>query len=400
MKKYCIAVAALSLLCFSCNYETYYKSITDLKEVRAKTSMESFEKINDPIVITMPVYETMALFGNENMGTYPKRVGDMFVVYDWENNKIHDWCFFKGKHGWSNFRAMEMGNPVKYYDSGETIGCLSADGKLTTYKNTVTGTFTNLNNNQKTKSRYGLLEYPGYSMKNGRSQYRINIFDSETGIINKNYIDIDKEDTYIFFPFADNDGNYWIFNTFKNGKSFLNKIDCENNKAEQYPLFKNDEDAIYAVSDVFKNFIIVGDSEPSINPKIFVYDINEKTVMHFAFSEKAENKLSYYISVHTDDELYGIFQEYYSENTLSDKRKIYKFDIDKKEITYVTTFDFDMTETVYSRGNRIYFLNSRSLSKFICTYYDTASGQWGETFEISQEEILTGKKEATENNNL
>ena len=70
-----------------------------MSKVRAKTNMKPFEQINDPIVITMPVYEKMALFGNESMGTYQKRAGDMFVVYDWENNEIHDWCLFES-HEW------------------------------------------------------------------------------------------------------------------------------------------------------------------------------------------------------------------------------------------------------------------------------------------------------------
>ena len=177
---------------FGCNYEVYYKSVTDLSKVRAKTNMKPFEQINDPIVITMPVYEKMALFGNESMGTYQKRAGDMFVVYDWENNEIHDWCFFEGNHGWSNFRAVEMGTPVKYYDAGETIGCLSSDGKLTTYENPVMGIFTNLNNNQKVKSRYGILNTDGKNI-NGKYAYRINIFDSETGIVNDEQIIISSE---------------------------------------------------------------------------------------------------------------------------------------------------------------------------------------------------------------
>lgn len=37
----------------------------------------------------------MALFGNVNMGSYNKRAGDIFVVYDWENTKIHDCVFLK-----------------------------------------------------------------------------------------------------------------------------------------------------------------------------------------------------------------------------------------------------------------------------------------------------------------
>ena len=57
----------------------------------------------------------------------------------------------------------------------------------------------------------------------------------------------------------------------------------------------------------------------------------------------------------------------------------YKIDFEKKELNYINYHpNFDMTETVYSRGSRIYFLNSRNIQHFICTYYDTETGEWGE----------------------
>ena len=158
----------------------------------------------------------------------------MFVVYDWENNEIHDWCFFESNHGWSNFRAVEMGIPVKYYDAGETIGCLSSDGKLTTYENPVMGTFTNLNNNQKVKSRYGILNTDGKPV-NGKYAYRINIFDSETGIINNEQIMILSEYSYLHFPNADKNGDYWI-TSVKNNSNYLNKIDCKNNEIKEFDM--------------------------------------------------------------------------------------------------------------------------------------------------------------------
>lgn len=379
---------------FGCNYEVYYKSVTDLSKVRAKTSMKPFEQINDPIVITMPVYEKMALFGNENMGTYNKRAGDMFVVYDWENNRIHDWCFFEGEHGWSNFRAVEMGMPVKYYDAGETIGCLSSDGKLTTYENPVKGTFANLNNNQKLKSRYGILNTEGYS--NGKKEYRINIFDSETGIVNVEQIKLDCDYSYLFYPFADEEGNYWICN-INDDKNWLNKIDGENNTIEKYFLENSKEESIkYYVQETFKNYIVLEEADYSKKKNncidnIFLFDVRNKQKMQINLNSNTNYSISYFISVSVNDDLYAIFlaDRDCDETQWREAIELYKIDFEKKELNYINYHpNFDMTETVYSRGSRIYFLNSRNIQHFICTYYDTETGEWGEEFSITQEEIL------------
>lgn len=379
------------ILFASCNfYETCYESVTDLKEVRAKTSMEPFDDLNEPIVITMPVYEKMALFGNESMGYYSKRAGDIFVVYDWENNKIHDWLFFEGNHGWSNFRAAEMGTPVKYYDSGDKIGCLDSGGNLTVYKNDILGTFTNLNNNHNPKSRYGLLNTDGYS--DGLYEYRINIFDSETGKTNKNQIKMLSESSNLFFPFADDKGNYWICSFFSSDdkkKSVLNKIDGENNKITAVKEF----DESYRVKETFKDYIILRSEELR---EILVYNIKKDESIKIEYP-RVSHEFSFYIGVVANDEIYGIFtaDKDNDEYAWRETTEIHKIDIENKRlIKEEYEFDYDcMTETVYSRGSRIYLLNSRDLSKFVCSYYDVVTKEKGLAVEISLEEILEGKKE-------
>ena len=39
--------------------------------------------------------------------------------------------------------------------------------------------------------------------------------------------------------------------------------------------------------------------------------------------------------------------------------------------------DFDMTENVYVRGNRIYFMNSRNISDITFVWYDVPTGEVG-----------------------
>ena len=390
------AILALIFVSVSCNYETYYRSITDLKEVRAKTEMKPFEHINDPIVITMPVYETMALFGNPGMGTYQKRAGDMFVVYDWENNEIHDWLFFEGEHGWSNFRAVEMGTPVKYFDSGETIGCLEQNGKLTTYKNTVMGTFTNLNNNQKNKSRYGLLNTDGYS--NGKYEYRINLFDSETGTVNDEQIKIISDVSYLHFPEADKDGNYWI-TSIKNNSNYLNRINCTKNNIKEFDIgvqykteisFEEKSIITTYVRGVYGKYVILSDFELEHTryPNIIVFDIDKEEIYCEIPLPVEYHQNGMYSGLPVNGKFYGVFPADYDADDWGESIDIYEIDIQNKKTKLLSHKELDFTETVYSRGNRIYFINSRDLSKFVCTYYDTATGQWGETFIKTQEEIM------------
>lgn len=402
MKKLMIKIfLTLSIfLSFGCNYEVYYKSVTDLSKVRAKTNMKPFEQINDPIVITMPVYEKMALFGNESMGTYQKRAGDMFVVYDWENNEIHDWCFFEGNHGWSNFRAVEMGTPVKYYDAGETIGCLSSDGKLTTYENPVKGTFANLNNNQKVKSRYGILNTDGKPV-NGKYAYRINIFDSETGIINNEQIMILSEYSYLHFPNADKNGDYWI-TSVKNNSNYLNKIDCKNNEIKEfdmkipYETQSDKENTIIStiLAGVIDKYVVTVDGEYDERfdskgryPNIIVFDI-EKEKKCCEIPLPIENHPSrMYAALPVNEKIYGVFPADYDNDDWCECTDIYEIDIENNKTNFITNMKADRTESVYSRGNRIYLLSSRDLSKFVCAYYDVITNEFN-FFSITQEEIL------------
>ena len=103
-----------------------------------------------------------------------------------------------------------------------------------------------------------------------------------------------------------------------------------------------------------------------------------------------EHPNSMYAALPVNSKLYGVFPaDYdYDEYDWCNYVDIYEIDIENKKTIFCSTKKLDFTETVYSRGNRIYFLNSRNIQNFICTYYDTETGEWGEEFSITQEEIL------------
>ncbi len=147
---------------------------------------------------------------------------------------------------------------------------------------------------------------------------------------------------------------------------------------------------------MYKNYIILREWDYTNKTRsnkdterIYYYDIKtkEKKIVE-TLSNNVDR--SFFISIHIENRLYGIFKAdlISDEYDWAESTEIYELDIENKKINYVADCDFDMTETVYSRGNRIYFLNSRNLQNFICTYYDTETGKWGEEFSITQEEIL------------
>ena len=122
-----------------------------------------------------------------------------------------------------------------------------------------------------------------------------------------------------------------------------------------------------------------------------MFDVKNKQKIQINLNSNPNYSISYFISVSVNDDLYAIFlaDRDCDETEWREAIELYKFDFEKKELIYINYHpNFDMTETVYSRGSRIYFLNSRNIQNFICTYYDTETGKWGEEFSITQEEIL------------
>lgn len=79
------AVCFLSLT--SC--ESFYSSVSDKTVLNNKNTIQTFDHLNEPIVITLPVYDEMYLFGNSNFSEMTRRmsqIGDpsdiTFTWYD------------------------------------------------------------------------------------------------------------------------------------------------------------------------------------------------------------------------------------------------------------------------------------------------------------------------------
>lgn len=375
----------------------YYGDDNANSHIKSKKSMASFSHLNDPIVITMPVWNYKWLFGNKN--TYPMTIleGDIFVVYDWENETIHDWAFFEGEHGLSNWRAVEMGNPVKYYDAGQfsrLIGCLNPqDGKISVYSNPFHGTFSNLNNNMKNKSEYGIIITHSY--ENGYNIDNINAFSTKDNTVNKDTLKIKissgagNQST----PVPDEDGNFWYGYAY-DGKSWASKIDLKNNIKTEYLICDLDmsdpyED-IFVMKLVWKDYVFLADTSGESYGKLLIkHKDNMDLPAEYVDFPKVEKEGGTFIGrgMILNDEPYFLFR-----TDKIDVDVLYKYDVLSKEFIYENEIHFDYTETIYTRGSRLYMICSRRIENFKCTYYDIDTKKMGSVKALTFDEIVGGKK--------
>ena len=383
--RFIFSFCAILSLFSSC--ENQFMNIEDISFITSKTSMQSFSHLNEPIVITMPVYQKQGLWGSSG-STRKTQVGDIFVVYDWESGTVFDWAFFAGKHGLSNWRAVEMGTPTKYYDAGEAsglIGCLDPEtGNITVIKNAVHGTFANLNNNNAVKSRYGMIQTFGFA--NNEETYTVYPFDSAIGKVSNESITVPVYTSgNVFTPCADSDGNYWI-SYQHNDFNYLAKFDCSCADVEKFRGFPMNRQSTYEVMSllcVTDRYVVVSDDIAPYYPNVVIYD---KENMGEPYKEillpylDPDGKFLFRIC-EIDGMMYAIFARW-------GEGEIWKLDVNAGGFKRISSFDFDFTETVYVRGTRIYFINSRNLQRFACMYYDTASGTVGEVQSFTFDEIV------------
>ncbi len=398
-RNFFVIPVAVCIIILATSCKQMYFDTENISYITGKTHMKPFSHLNNPIVITMPVYQGKGLLGNDKLGHANKREGDIFVVYDWESDEIFDWAFFPGMHGLSNWRAVELGTPVKYYDAGEgsgLIGCLNPeDGKVTTIKAEKRGHLLNMNsNNDSIRPRYGLI--PSVDYRDGIDYRRINILDTEIQQYNPRFIEFPNENINVGYSYLDSNFNYWIM-IQNDEKNYLGRLDCDKLELEKYYITEMSLSEIdgratcdafsihgivndYAilsdgVEPLYENFIICNLSNPSVDkfeipvPKrISENDFLLRTV--FVSGE------AYCLFINDDDGVYDM---------------IYHLNPETWEFEYEATFQFVPSETIYARGSRIYLLNSWNTEQLYCVYYDIETKKVSDEILITFEEIVKGE---------
>lgn len=388
----------LSLFVFiSC--QSWYKTSVDMTKITNKTTYQPFTELNDPIVVNMPVYETLYLWGNENNKFKQNRIGDMFVIYDWESDEVYDWVFYGKESFYSLPNIIHVGNKPKYYinslDSSGTIAKLEADKtSVTLYKTDKRGTFFNYS----TPGKYCFRDHAGYSKELEKVLFCLNIFDCEKG----QYTDADIQVPtdaygYISQPVADNEGNFYFANVL-NGYSHIYRVDCSTETVEIKDInincFKsNTEEYEYTfdvryVIDEENLFVYKGHLglPPYYGNKLFLMSFTDNVRKEFTLDLDGYKWL--YRIVCQDNNYYAIVEDCSDEQHLV---YVYKLDINNMTVELINEnnpITINFNQELFVRGTRIYFLNYLNRHKIQYSYFDVETKEVSEIKVLNQKEVV------------
>ena len=387
---YFCSVCALLLLA-SCDTSFMYKSDGSLEKLKQKTTIQTFDHLKEPIVIAMPVYDYLYLFGNKNGSFRMERLGDIIAVIDIESDTVYDWVFFPGNHGWSIWRLVEAGsNPTKYLMSSAGTGTVaSLNPRETALTLTYTGIYDNFWLYKTCGTKIPQCYVSDYSTGSPWG-YHTQLFDSRTNTLSQTDLCVWSSDiSSIGFMRADADGNIWI-SYLKDNKIYIQQFDAETETVRPAlgTFDTREEKDMYHIVCASEKYIFVSAQ--------IRRDIRESRlyVMDRTTGEKTE------ITALTADwdtryvcdvlEVNGAFYAVQACLGVGESgENLYRIDADTLAVeNEYYHLPFDMTDNVYVRGDRMYFMRSRNPSDITYTYYDTVTKKQGPVIRVSAEQII------------
>ncbi len=413
MKKLYKTLLCVPLIFFSCKWVPS----KDYSSILNKTSYRSFESLNEPLLLSFKMSPVFYWNGSKQNEHTIRPYGSIYVIYDWENERVHDFVYSKGyssSYGSEFLLQTNDGTKTKWYgaESSDYLYSLSAD--KTKLAEIFDGTYSSSQNWAETNGRPQavILRTDG----DGKSVYA---FDSRTEksnlIASGNYFDYGK-------AYADGTGNYWMIRRTEkdeNKKSFfkLHKIDMSQNKiCPSVKSFKQiPDDAVYDTqngwSEQFNYEIIYADSNHVVLSKTvyklmptgtngFVNQIPcEEKIVSLNLSDMTENETDYPTASSRYYQTISAFKidgTYYLFSRIQDENKLYSFsyDADAHTLTPLDNFRAELYSAAI-RDSRIYFASEKIDSGnpdnhyMILTYFDTVTKRFAEE-KILDFDTVTG----------
>ncbi len=371
--------------------QNLYFSTFDDSELKSKNTIKTFDHLNEPIVISLPVCDTLTFCGNKDWGSRVKRLGDIVAVLDVETETVYDWIYYQGDHGWSNWRWAEA-----EIGDGQTVYVMASAGlgqaavldpkknQLSVYKTEAY----DYHSSQKCNNQYVPI-----GVANSKT-YDIHLFNAKTGEVNGIFSIPTDSVGYIDFFKCDKKGNFYFTACLEKVFS-LYKIDVEDKELVKYPqkfeMYTKIGDELeeqadfYSVGYVSEDYIFINrypagyDTHPHK-----LYLLNKET--HKIEKEMYTGAFIYDIQ-YVDGKYYGISSRWNDDGSHS--IFLYELDIEKMTSTKLDLeIIFDFTECIYTRGSRLYFMNSRNTSDIKYIYYDVVTGEVGNEVRVSVKSIL------------
>ena len=388
LASFCSAFALLLLV--SCDTSFMYKSDGSLEKLKQKTTIQTFDHLKEPIVIALPVYDYLYLFGNKNGSFRMERLGDIIAVIDIESDTVYDWVFFPGNHGWSIWRLVEAGkNPTKYLMSSAGTGTVaSINPRETALTLTYTGIYDNFWLYKTIGTKIPQCYVSDYSTGSPWG-YHTQLFDSRTNTLSQKDLCIYTSDiSSIEFMRSDADGNIWI--SYDNGgKTYIQQFDAESETVRPAlgTFDTHDDHDIYHIVCASEKYIFVSAQ--------LMGDIRETTLYVMDRASGQPTEIPYFRAdwdtryvcdvLEVNDAFYAVYTTCFSDESGAYMCRI---DADTLAVKNECFIPFDLTDNVYVRGDRMYFMRSRNPSDITYTYYDTVTKTQGPVIRVSAEQII------------
>lgn len=414
MKKI-LPLILLSVFLASCTWVPEGKAT----KLREKTTIKTFDDVNDPIVFDLRIPETFTFGGKEGNASDSIYIGSALVVYDWENEKIVDFVYSPelGHCGEQTLSLVKDSNGVcNYYMGSWGLKRLSVLNAASTKLKTI----------KVSEEKYvqsGISDSVYSDCTNALIYYRKDYSMSEGTLLGVRVMDPDKSEPGSEMTFytannpeasdlfvSDGNGNFWIAcevelrdeHYRKNTKIF--KINAAENKAEEPLLtFDNHKDADYDVMDGWSTHddyeILYADDTSLIllkttyvgyiadSSQLLCIDIATGTVSEIA---KTENAPKNYLSkvVKAADKLYEIEEVY---NPDSQEYFTYIFAINLAEKKLEPQLDGVKSElkrldSIRVYNDKVFLINANGYYvDMIC--YDASLNKFGDLKTISAKDL-------------
>jgi hypothetical protein len=366
----------------------------------------------------MEVYEQKNFIGIKKFGSKLVCKGNIFVIIDIETNTVFDWVFLATETPFMLNRPVEVGvlPNKKYYTSvwyGRNLAYIVANENKPVIKETVMPGFLTQSETEKDKI---IIDGYGRIQSTWEEIYTANVYDTkdDSFITEKKSLIIPTDSIgYIQPAQADPDGNYWLAtqthlneNTdlYNEGDYIASvwKIDCEENSllgpVKQYKcntLVLDEQGNEETESDVVDVLYVNDDYVFVARSPLGNYEHDtEIYLLDKDNPENAEKKIiipyekNYYLT-----KIFQINNKVYAmiENFINNSLLVF-YPIDTESLCLgekECEFNFDFTENVYVRGNRLYLMSTRRVNDVYYTWYDFETQEQGEIINVKYENVIS-----------
>lgn len=359
-----------------------------VEKIKEKTTIKTFEHLDNPIVVTNNINVNARFCGLEILGTKIEMLGVVFTVIDSKTNEIYDWIFYP-----NTTRVMTY--PILTYENSEgkksyysifydKIVCLNPQKTyLDEFDNTVHAGY--LFESDYCKGDYIPLISSGYDKNLQKQTYIVNSFDvSKKEVTNKQFSFPTDGIGYMHRPFPVGDDIYFVAHNY-NDKNYLLEFDLKKNtcykpfaefSTERIDSTGEKDTDVCSIDIVDENYIVciqnpLGNTINETEYNVYIYDRRSYALIKIIKVQNPSIGKAYpYKLLKVDDRFFLILPEEFSNIS-----HIIEIDIENGISNYITKINFDFYINLFSIDSKIYFPNYYGENGFEYGFYDVKTGE-------------------------